>query len=108
MTPDQKGGQFSGFYTDEFGTKFNWKCKESDSGGSSGYDKNRNGQGPNSLSNDVDEFIEKHPWYRDYMWWSKGEERADKDFSTQGNTVMEVLLWITYCSGFFWIIGLPV
>ena len=29
-------------------------------------------------------------------------------YSTKGNTWMEILLWITYISGVFWVFGYPV
>ena len=96
MTEKQKAGQYNGFYTDEFDTEFNWKCKEpegrpsNNGGGSTNSGGSNNGGSSNNyygdqdddgteyvdddqvigddpFSADVTEYIEEHPWYEDYL-----------------------------------------
>ena len=72
MTDSKKGVKGSGFYTDDLGTEFNWKCKTGGSSGNSEEDPEGSGdgqeaQGENSFSKEFDAYVSEHPWYNDFL-----------------------------------------
>ena len=72
MTTKQKNGKWTGSYTDDDQTDWEWTCKVPP--------------------------VNKQA----------GATSASKKWDTKANTWMEILIWITYISGAFWVFGYPI